>query len=160
MKAVITNVDEGIIKDIVKEHWIQIMLYDEDEMKTGDINVVARASEYLLMQESYQLRRLEFLERTANPIDMEIIGMKGRATILREVAKSLKLPSGNVVPSEDEMEAAEMQAQQAAQGVPPEGAVPPEAGGSPPQGAVQRPEKPRAIGPGGQRPGEQTRRAA
>lgn len=103
LKAVISHIDEGVIKHTVYQHWIHVMLYDKSEMKSGDINVIARASEYLLMQEQYQLRRLEFLKFTNNPLDAPIIGMRGRATILREVAKSLKLPQ-NIVPDDDTFE--------------------------------------------------------
>lgn len=103
LKAVASHFDNGIIKPSIHAHWLHIML-NEPERARGDINIVARASEYLLQQEQLQLRRNEFLNATNNPTDLEIIGKPGRATILREVAKSLKLKSDDVVPDPEDIE--------------------------------------------------------
>jgi hypothetical protein len=161
LKAVITHIDDGIIKPIVYEHWVNIMLFDDDELKCGDINVVARASEYLLMQESYQLRRLEYLKNTNNPIDMAIIGLKGRAALHREVVKSLKL-NEDIIPSKDEMEAAANPAGPG--GESPVLAQPGAPGMIPPPGVTPAIQPPgaagQAVGPGGFPPGEQMRKAA
>jgi hypothetical protein len=45
---------------------------------------------------------------TNNPVDMQIIGVPGRAEILRETIKNLKLPSEDIVPDRDEMERRQM----------------------------------------------------
>jgi hypothetical protein len=47
------------------------------------------------------VRRIEFLNATANPIDMEIIGPDGRAAILREVVKGLQMPVDDIIPSRE-----------------------------------------------------------
>jgi hypothetical protein len=153
LKGVISHIDTGVIVPAVEEHWTNIMLFDVDELKTGDIRVVARASEYLIMQETYQMRRMEFLKFTNNPIDMAIVGPRGRATVLREVAKSLKLPQ-DIVPSDDDMEAAMNQTP-----TPPPRAVAP--GGPPRRGAINPPGAgAQETGPAGNVPGEETRMAA
>ena len=97
LKAVVTNVDKGIIKPSVKAHWQNLMLY-EPEKAQGDINIVARASEYLIMMESLQARRMEFLNFTNNDVDNQIMGPAGRAEVLRETAKTLKLPVDRIIP--------------------------------------------------------------
>lgn len=151
MKDVITNIDEGVIKPSIYDFWIHKMLFDDDVDKIGDINIVARASEHLIIAEQLQLRRTEFMEATANPIDMNIIGMKGRAALLREQVKSLKMPAEDIVPSEKDMEIM-LNPQQAAPGpVQPgqEGAIP-----------APVPGGPANIGPAGDVPGEMTRMAA
>jgi len=81
--------------------------------------VVAKGSSSLTVKGAEQMRRNEFLQITANPIDLEIIGKNGRASLLREVAKDLHLDV-NIVPSrlelkrQDEKKAeAEAQQQQA-----------------------------------------------
>jgi hypothetical protein len=71
----------------------------------GDINIVARASEYLIIAEQLQARRQEFLAFTNNPTDMAIIGMDGRASVLRETVKSLKMDGDNIIPAEWELNA-------------------------------------------------------
>lgn len=104
LKSVVTHIDEGIIVPAIKEHWLTLMLYDQDIEKTGDINVIARASEYLIIAEQLQIRRTEFLNFTNNPIDMSILGRKGRAAVLRETVKSLKMPTEEIIPTKQEME--------------------------------------------------------
>lgn len=110
LKEVIKHIDDDVTRPSIYDHFVQKMLFDEDTPMGGDINVIARASEYLIIAEQLAVRRTEFLEKTTNEYDMQIIGMQGRAAILRELAKSLKLPEGNIVPTEREL--AEMQAQQ------------------------------------------------
>lgn len=100
LRDVIANIDKGIIKPSVKAYWFHMMLYEPEKAK-GDINIVARASEYLLMLESLQVRRMEFLDITNNPTDNDIIGLAGRAEVLREVARTLKLPVDRIVPDKD-----------------------------------------------------------
>ena len=60
---------------------------------------------------------MEFLTATANPIDMEIMGVEGRASVLREVAKGLQMPTEEVVPSDEKsrMQRRARMEQQAAQ---------------------------------------------
>jgi hypothetical protein len=68
--------------------------------------------------ESLQLRRNEFLTSTNNPTDQQIVGMEGRAEVLREVAKGLDIDVSRVIPSRAMLQ--NMQAQnQAAGGQPP-----------------------------------------
>jgi hypothetical protein len=64
------------------------------------------------VKETVNLRRIEFLNATANPIDVEIIGKDGRAAILREVARGLQMDVDEVVPSrEKSMYQSRMEAQ-------------------------------------------------
>ena len=103
MKEAIGNVDRDLIKPLIYEVWVHAMLYDDDFPKEGDINVVARASEYLVIAEQLQVRRAEFLALTNNPVDHRIIGDTGRAKVLREVTKGLKMQSEDIVPDEDDL---------------------------------------------------------
>jgi hypothetical protein len=102
LKEVVKHVDNGIVKHSVYEDWLHIML-NEPEKAGGDIEVIARASDYLIEMETLAVRRMEWLQATNNPTDMEITGMEGRAAVLREGARSLKMPVDKVVPSEDDI---------------------------------------------------------
>ena len=104
MKDVVGSVDEDIIVPAIEETWLHIMLY-EPEKAAGDIRIIARASDYLIQKETLQVRRQEFLMATNNPTDMQIIGVPGRAEILREVAGSLKLRKNKIVPDADGLQA-------------------------------------------------------
>ena len=95
-----------------------------------------------IQRETQRQRQLEFLQITANPIDMQITGVKGRASVLRAVADGIGLDGEEIVPPEDVIAQ-----QQAGAGAPP-GAPPgapagapgePAAPGAPP-GAPQAPQ--------------------
>lgn len=124
IKDAIMSIDANVIKKTVYDTWTHVLLNDNTDYK-GDINVIARASEYLIVAEQLQARRNEWLMATNNPTDMAIIGMDGRAKVLRESSKVLKM-SENIVPSE-----AEMEMRMSAQGAPvgPDGMPMPMGGG-------------------------------
>ena len=100
IKTVSGNIDEGIVKPSVEAYWTHIML-NEPEKVNGDIKIVPRASEYLIMMEQLQIRRQEFLQTTANQYDFQIMGLKGRAEVLRETLKSLKMRPDKIIPEDD-----------------------------------------------------------
>lgn len=141
IKDAIMDIDDKVIKKMVYNTWIHTVMYDEDIEYKGDINIIARASEYLVVQDMLQARRQEFLGMTNNDLDMQIIGIEGRARVLREVAKGLKL-SDNPVPDDQDL-AARIQMSM----------VQRQQGQMAPPGGGQRPmPKP---GPGGPIPGAQ-----
>ena len=155
MKDAIGNIDKTIIKPIIKELWLNKMQYDEDFNRNnkGDIDVVARASEYLVIAEQLQIRRAEFLSMTMNQFDMQIIGMAGRAKILKEVLKTLKMPD-EIIPDEmiDAMDVAQGgPAQPGAPGMMPGGA--PGQPGVPEMGGTAIPNAPGAMAPNPGEPG-------
>jgi hypothetical protein len=96
------NIDDGVISPSIEEHWLMLMLSRPDLAK-GDTEIKARASDYLVQQEALQMRRAEFLSATNNQVDMEIMGIDGRAALLRENAKALKMPPDKIIPSREDM---------------------------------------------------------
>lgn len=103
IKDAIRHIDDGLIKPRVESQFYYNLLNNEDPSFTGDVNVVAKGSSSLTIKGAEQMRRNEFLQITANPVDLEIIGKEGRASILREIAKDLNLTT-NIVPSRLELE--------------------------------------------------------
>lgn len=115
IRQVVMYIDSDIIKPIIQRQFIYNMRYDDDEGIKGDVEVVAKGAVTLAVKETVNLRRIEFLQATANPFDIEILGKSGRAAILREVAKGLQMPVDDVVPSrEKEAYMGRMQAAMAA----------------------------------------------
>ena len=108
MNDVVKNIDKDIVVKTIEETWLHIMMY-EPEKAMGDIKIVARASDYLIQKETLQVRRQEFLSMTNNPVDLQIMGMGGRAEVLRSVAGELKMPRDKVVPKQDDFDAMEEQ---------------------------------------------------
>lgn len=113
MKQVISNIDRGIIEPPIRAVYYDLMMSDDNAIK-GDCYVVARGSMSLIQKEQQQLRRLEFLNLTNNPVDMQIIGIKGRAKLLRGVAKSMDLDPDEMIPDDEELDAIEARQQEMA----------------------------------------------
>lgn len=101
IRQVVMHIDSDVIKPIVQRQFVYNMRYDEDESIKGDAQVIARGAVNLAVKETVNVRRIEFLNATANEIDMSIIGKDGRAAILREIAKGLQMPTDDIVPSRE-----------------------------------------------------------
>jgi hypothetical protein len=105
------------------------MKYSDDNELKGDVTIVARGSNSIVAKETAQVRRNEFLQATANPIDMQIMGIDGRATLLRETARQLDVNPDDVVPPREKLRVAQQiqammqagQPQMPAPGMPPQG---------------------------------------
>ena len=120
IRQVVMHIDSDIVKPIVERQFVYNMRYDEDESIKGDVEVVAKGAINLAVKETVNIRRIEFLNATANPFDIEIIGKDGRAAILREVAKGLQMPVDEVVPSRERSAYDQQQAALAMASMPPQ----------------------------------------
>lgn len=122
IRQVVMHIDFEVLGPMVQAQYNWNMQYvDRPEIK-GDCEIIPRGAVTLANREQLNVRRVEFLTATANPIDAEILGIPGRAKILREVAKGLSMPVDSIIPSDEELEikeemrkAAEMLAQQQGQ---------------------------------------------
>lgn len=103
IRQVVMHIDHDVIYKIVQRQFVYNMRYDPDEEIKGDAEVVARGAVNLAVKETVNVRRVEFLTATANPVDMEIMGLEGRAAILREVAKGLQMPTDDIIPSREKL---------------------------------------------------------
>ena len=143
IRQVVMHIDNDIIHPIVKRQFIYNMRYDPDESIKGDVEIVPKGAINLAVKETVNVRRVEFLNATANPIDIEIMGPDGRAAILREVAKGLQMPVDDIIPSREKQsyeqkQAAQAVALQAAQGGQQQGGEPtPTLPGGMPMGGQQ-----------------------
>lgn len=114
LRRAIGNVDLRVIAPTIYDAFLNEMLYNEDTSIKGDCIVVPRGAAAILIKESAQARRTQFLGMTANEFDMQIIGTKGRAALLREVADIMELPE-ETVPTDEEIEEREKKAAEAQQ---------------------------------------------
>lgn len=123
LRRAISNIDLHVTSKTIGDSFVNEMLYNPDQSIKGDCIVVPRGAAAILIKESAQQRRTQFLGMvTQSPVLTGIIGPKYIANIVREVATAMELPPGSV-PSEDEVEqqieqqaqAAQAQAQQATQ---------------------------------------------
>ena len=114
IKKAVMQFDTGVVVPTIEQLFTLNMLYDQDDSIKGDAKVLARGATALLSKEQRQARREHFLAATANPIDAPIIGVEGRAAVLRSLEDGLDL-SEQIVP-----EAAELRERQERQPPPPE----------------------------------------
>ena len=99
IKQTISSIDIHIIGPSIERAYQWLLQYDADADLKGDLKIVARGALSLVTKEAAQVRRNEFLAATGNPVDMQIIGLEGRAELLREASKSLNINPDKVVPS-------------------------------------------------------------
>jgi len=100
IKLVITHLDRPI-EGSIKRTYTFNMINDPDETIKGDLKCQAKGSSSMVAKEQQMIRRNEFLAQTNNPIDLQIMGVEGRAELLRESVKSMDIPVDDVVPDRE-----------------------------------------------------------
>ena len=126
IKSVTANVDR-LIESVIRKTHVHLITQMGQLNLAGDIGIVVRGSESILMKDNMALRRAEFLQMTNNPVDLQITGLEGRANVLKEQAKLLGMnpdeiaKDGEAIRQEQMMQQAMMmQQQQMAQQIPSE----------------------------------------
>lgn len=109
VKRVIAGVDKAITACVDRQHAL-IMLYSEKEYLKRDVEIEARGASSLLVKEQQQVRLIEMLGMTNNPVDLQIMGQEGRTEMLREAVKALAIDTAKVIPPDDVIRARAMAA--------------------------------------------------
>lgn len=135
LQTVAANIDNDIIEPAITELYDMIMLTDQTGMLRGDESITVLGVNVAMQRETQRQRQLEFLQITANPVDLQITGIKGRASVLRSVADGIGLNGEDIVPPDEEIKAK-------SEGGP----------GGPPGGPGGPPGGPPGGGPGGPPP--------
>jgi hypothetical protein len=136
IKHAILSLDRGV-SGMLRRLFEHLMIYDPDPSIKGDMDLVPSGVVATIIKDNVQLRRQEFLQATSNPIDIQILGIEGRAELLRQLAKGLDMDVNDIIPSaaalkQKQLAMAQMAQMQAAQAGAPGGALPPP-GGAPQQ---------------------------
>lgn len=113
LRRAISSIDMNVIGPNISATFVNEMLYNEDESIKGDCKAVPRGAAAILIKDAAQRNRMQFLSLTANPIDMQIIGAKGRAAVLHEVATSMELDADSIVPDEEKIDQQQAEAARA-----------------------------------------------
>lgn len=99
IKQVIANIDTNVIEQLVSRLWYYNMVYGTDPALQGDIKVVARGANSLVIKETQQQRINEFMQLAlTNPIVGQIVGEEAIAAMLRIAAKGLDMDTDQIVP--------------------------------------------------------------
>lgn len=117
LQTVAANIDRDVMAPSLVDLTDMIMLTDTTGILTGQEQVTVLGVNVAVQRETQRARQLEFLTATANPIDAQIMGPKGRSVVLRSVAQTIGIPGDQIIPSDDELQAmkAQQDEQQAAQ---------------------------------------------
>lgn len=137
------NVAATIDRDVISpalESLYEMMMLTMPGVFNGDEQIMVKGVNYATKREQDRMRQLEFLQLTGNPIDLQIMGVPGRANILRSVAGQLGLDHEAVVPDEKTLKDQMAQAQAQAQAQP----QPPGQPGAPDSNQMPKPEADRA----------------
>lgn len=125
LQTVAANIDGDVIDPLLSNLFDMVMLTDTSGLLTGEEKVRVMGVSVAVQRETQRARQLEFLQITANPIDMQIVGPRGRAEVLRSVSQDIGLNGSKIVPSDDDLEAQQKMAALKAmqQGVPGHGGM-------------------------------------
>src|SRR4029077_5493336 len=105
LQTVASNIDNDIVEPSVQELYDMVMLTDTTGLLRGDESIDVIGVNVAMQRETQRQRQLEFLQITANPLDMQIMGPRGRANVLRPVADTIGLDGENIVPPDEEIAA-------------------------------------------------------
>ena len=111
LQNVAATIDRDIIEPILIQLFNMIMITQPGTLR-GDEVINVKGVNHAVKREQDRMRQLEFLQLTANPIDMSIMGLEGRANVLRSVASNLGLEHERTVPDGDDILALMQQQQQ------------------------------------------------
>lgn len=118
LQTVSANVDRDVLEQALLQLFDLILLTDPTGVLSGQEKVTVQGVNVAIQRETQRQRQIEFLGATNNPVDMKIIGVKGRASILRSVSTTIGMNGEEIVPDEDKIEQMEQQEQENAQAAP------------------------------------------
>lgn len=114
IKGVVSNIDENIIAPLIERLYFYNMRYETDPDLKGDIRVIARGANSLVVKEQAAVRRNELLGIVGqNPIFAQIVGEEGIAAMLREALKATDMNVDDIIPGAEERRAKQFAIQQA-----------------------------------------------
>ena len=112
IKQVISNIDQNVIVPAIERLYQDNLRYSEDPDLVGDVSVVARGANSLVVKEAEAIRRNEFMQLVlTNPMAQQIVGMDGAAELLRSAASNLNGNVDRIVPDRKQISTIEQQQQ-------------------------------------------------
>lgn len=109
IRSLVNNIDTTIIIPTVERQYYRCIQKQENVNYICDYIIVAKGSSSLMAKEQQAVRRIELLNNTNNPADLQIIGIEGRKELLRQALKSMDIDITKILPEQSKLEA---QAQQ------------------------------------------------
>lgn len=112
IKQVISNIDQNVIVPAIERLYQDNLRYSDDPDLVGDVSVVARGANSLVVKEAEAIRRNEFMQLVlTNPMAQQIVGMDGAAELLRSAASNLNGNVDRIVPDRKQISTIQQQQQ-------------------------------------------------
>jgi hypothetical protein len=115
LQTVSANVDRDVLEQALLQLFDLILLTDPTGILSGQEKVTVQGVNVAIQRETQRQRQIEFLGATANPMDQKIMGITGRAAVLRSVSQTIGLDGETVVPDDDKIEQMQEQEHEAQQ---------------------------------------------
>lgn len=150
IRRAIASVDLNVLQPTIYQTYVELMMKEPDPDIRGDVKVIAKGSAAILIKEQMLENNKAFLQLTTNEYDIAIMGKRGRAKLLTEIADKLDIDKF-VVPSDEELGAQEQQERQMAQEqhqaevMAQQAAAAPEAGAVPPEQLMQLEQQAKSL---------------
>jgi hypothetical protein len=116
LQTVSANIDRDVFEPALMQLADLIMLTDTTGLLTGEEKISVQGVNVAIQRETLRQRQIEFLSATINPVDQHIVGLKGRAAVLRSVASTIGLDGEEIVPDEDKIQKMQQAQEQKDQG--------------------------------------------
>jgi hypothetical protein len=104
LQTVAANIDRDVFEVALMQLADLVLLSDTTGILTGEEDIYVQGVNVAVQRETQRQRQLEFLQHTANPMDMDIIGIAGRGAVLRSVSQTIGLDGDKVVPSDEALQ--------------------------------------------------------
>lgn len=150
VKLAVSNVDTDFTIPTIERMFHHNMRFLDDDSIKGALHVKARGVSSLMVKEQMAMRRAELLAATLNPVDQQIMGLKGRAYLLGENVKALEMDVHRALPNLEAID--KVPAGMDQPGMPGTPGAPPQLPGMPP-GVAPMEAPGAAMGQPGQPPG-------
>lgn len=108
VRNLIANIDT-VIQGVITGFYSHNMRYGDDESVKGDLQPVALGSSSMLARQQQKESRIALLQASANPVDVQIFGAKGRAKLWAEVLRGSSIDPEDFLPQDDKLAEVESQ---------------------------------------------------
>ena len=107
LRRSIGHIDQQVIVPSVQMAFVHEMLYGSDPTAKVDAQIVPRGATSILIREARNQALMQASQLLTQPVDLQIVGEKGRAELLRRVlAEALEIDWHGIVPDDAQIEAA------------------------------------------------------
>jgi hypothetical protein len=104
LQTVSANIDREVLEQSLLQLFDMILLTDTSGLLTGEEEVSVQGVNVAIQKETMRQRQIELLQHTMNPVDQKIMGIKGRANLLRAVSNVVGLDGEEIIPTEQEID--------------------------------------------------------